>query len=158
LEAELAQLLQADQVAQYLQSVPEFGLKTVAVLRAELGEIKRFHDVDQAVAYVGLDLLVRQSGRWQGQRKLSKRGSGHLRKILYMAAVRSLAHPDSAFRAYYQHLVERGLSKMSALTTVMRKMVRVAYGILKTGTTYDAERVWARAKPQPAPTEVPAGA
>jgi transposase len=132
----------------------------VAVLRAELGDMTRFERSDQAVAYAGLDVTVRQSGKWRGQRKVSKRGSGAVRRILYMAAVHSLTQPASAFRAYYQHLVERGVVKMSALMAVMRKMLGVAYRLLRDGGTYDPTKVWAAPAPPAAPTpqEVPRGA
>ena len=89
-EHELDQLLDRDQGASNLKSTPEFGRKTVAVLRAELGDVTRFQRVDQVVAYAGLDLQVRQSGQWKGQVKLSKRGSGLLRHVLYLAALRSI--------------------------------------------------------------------
>ena len=112
--------MQQDEAAAGLESVPEFGPKTVAVLRAELGDVARFGGSDQAVAYAGLDVTVRQSGKWRGQRKVSKRGSGAVRRALYMAAVHSLTQEDSAFRAYYQHLVERGLPKMSAVMAKAR--------------------------------------
>jgi transposase len=160
LEAEMAALVRQDPAAPALESVPEFGPKTVAVLRAELGDVARFGSSDQAVAYAGLDVTVRQSGKWRGQRKVSKRGSGAVRRVLYMAAVHSLTQPESAFRAYYQHLVERGLPKMSAVMAVMRKMLGVAYRLLRSGGTYDPTKVWAAPAPPAAPTpqEVPLGA
>jgi transposase len=89
LEAEMSALVRQDLAAPALESVPEFGPKTVAVLRAELGAVERFARSDQAVAYAGLDVTVRESGKWRGQRKVSKRGSGAVRRILYMAAVHS---------------------------------------------------------------------
>ena len=48
---------------------------TVAVLQAALGDLDRFARLDQVVAYAGMDLQVRQSSKWKGQTKLSKRGS-----------------------------------------------------------------------------------
>lgn len=36
----------------------------------------RMTRADQVVAYAGLDIAVRQSGKWRGEAKLSKRGSG----------------------------------------------------------------------------------
>jgi hypothetical protein len=152
LEAEIATLLQTDGGAAGLQSVPEFGPRTAAVLRAELGDVARFSRSDQAVAYVGLDIRVRESGKWRGQRKVSKRGSGRVRRALYLAAVHSLTLPDSAFAAYYRHLVGQGVSKMSALMAVMRKMLTVAYRLLKNGGRYDATKVWAAPQPPPAVT------
>jgi len=83
LAKEIEQLISSDPKAKGRPRVQEFGVKTVAVLRAELGDVDRFSRVDQAVAYAGLDLEVKESGKWRGQTKLSKRGSGRLRRILY---------------------------------------------------------------------------
>ena len=141
LESEIDKLLDADKGAKSLQSVPEFGHKTVAVLRAELGDVVRFHRADQVVAYAGLDLEVKESGKWKGQAKLSKRGSGRLRRILYMAAVRCIRLKDSAFGAYYHRLVARGMKGREAMMAVMRKMLIVAYRLLKTGQMYDPTKV-----------------
>ncbi len=94
-EHELDQLLDHDAGVTGLKSTPEFGRKTVAVLRAELGDVTRFQRVDQVAAYAGLDLEVKQSGKWKGQVKLSKRGSGRVRRVLYLAALRSICLPAS---------------------------------------------------------------
>jgi transposase len=78
LQAELEHLLANDPAVKGLQQIPEFGIKTVAVLRAELGEVERFARTDQVIAYAGLDVQIKESGLWKGQAKLSKRGSGRL--------------------------------------------------------------------------------
>ena len=67
LEEEIDKLLSTDPKAKGLCSVPEFGPKTVAVLRAELGDVNRFHRRDQVVAYAGLDIEVKESGKWKGK-------------------------------------------------------------------------------------------
>lgn len=90
LEEEIDRLLDADDGVKGLQSVPEFGRKMMAVLRAKLGDVARFQRADQVVAHAGLDIQVRQSGKWKGEAKLSKRGSGRLRRLLYMTAVRAI--------------------------------------------------------------------
>jgi transposase len=137
LENEIDQLLDTDAGVKGLGSVPEFGHKTVAVLRAELGDVTRFQRADQVVAYAGLDIEVKESGKWKGQARLSKRGSGRLRRILYMAAVRCIRLPGSAFGAYYHRLVARGTQKRDAMMAVMRKMLMVDC------SSYDALRSWA---------------
>lgn len=58
LQAELEQLLANDPVVKGVQQIPEFGIKTVAVLRAELGEVERFARTDQVIAYAGLDVQI----------------------------------------------------------------------------------------------------
>ncbi len=158
LEAQIAKLLESDSEAAGLRSVPEFGPKTVAVLRAELGEVARFERSDQVVAYAGLDLTVRQSGKWRGQAKLSKRGSGLLRRMLYMAALSCLHRKHSVFKDYYEALAARGLCGRKALMAVMRKMLVVAYRLLKSGASFDPARVWAAPPAAATPSEVPSAA
>lgn len=141
LEQEIDQLLSNDSQAKRLLAIAEFGPLTVAVLRAELGDVQRFSRMDQVVAYVGLDIQVKQSGKWKGQSKLSKRGSGRVRRLLYLAALRSLHEKHSPFKDYYQRLVDRGMKKGTALVAVMRKMIIVAVHLLKTQDLYDASKV-----------------
>lgn len=141
IEEQIEHLLLYDPQAKRLQGVPEFGSKTVAVLLAELGDVTRFQRLDQVVAYGGMDIEIKQSGKWQGQAKLSKRGSGLLRRMLYMAAMRCIWLPGSAFGVYYHRLVARGMGKMTALMAVMRKMLVIAASLLRTGKEYDPTRV-----------------
>jgi len=140
LESEIDKLLETDEGVKGLRSVPEFGRKTVAVLRAELGDVTRFQRTDQVVAYAGMDIEVKESGKWKGQAKLSKRGSGRLRRFLYLAAVRCIRRADSAFGAYYHRLLARGMKARDALMAVMRKMLVVAYRLLRTEELYDATK------------------
>ncbi len=105
---------------------------TVAVILAELGDLDRFSHMDQVVAYVGMDLRVKESGKWKGQTKLSKRGSGRVRRSLYLAALRSIRLPTSPFRIYYRRLVDRGMKKGMAVVAVMRKLLIVASHLIQT--------------------------
>ena len=142
LNAEIEQLLNTDPGVKGLQQVPEFGPKTLAVLRAELGDVQRFSRTDEVIAYGGMDIEIKESGLWKGKAKLSKRGSGLLRRMLYMTALRSIHREDSAFGVYYQRLVERGLKTGSALMAVMRKMLAVAAHLLRhEGEEYDPSKV-----------------
>ncbi len=142
LEEELGHLITTDPATKGLRQMPELGPKTVAVLRAELGEVDRFAHTNQAVAYAGMDIEIKESGQWKGKAKLSKRGSGLLRQILFLAALRSIRLEGSAFGAYYHHLLKRGVKKMSAIMAVMRKIVVVATHLMKTGEDYDPSKVW----------------
>src|SRR5207249_2809240 len=138
-------LLTTDPEVKGLQQVPEFGPKTLAVLRAELGDVQRFSRIDEVIAYGGMDIEIKESGLWKGKAKLSKRGSGLLRRVLYMTALRCIHRQDSPFRIYYQRLVQRGLKKGSALMAVMRKLLAVAAHLLMhEGEKYDPSKVCGR--------------
>jgi len=115
-----------------------------------------FSRLDQAVAYVGLDLQVKQSGKWKDQSKLSKCGSGLVRQLRYMAALSCLRRKDSPFRAYYQAMVARGLKGRRAMMAIMRKMLAVAYSLLKSGATYAPLKVWAGSSPLTRPETISA--
>ena len=141
LEEEIEGLLDHDPKSKSVLSIPELGPMTVAVLRAELGDLDRFARLDQVVAYAGMDLQVRQSGKWKGQAKLSKRGSGHLRRALYLAALRSIRLPTSPFGLYYSRLVGRGMKKGMAVVAVMRKLLIVAAHLILTEESYEPGRV-----------------
>ncbi len=60
------------------------------------------------IAYAGLDIQIKESGLWKDQAKLSKRGSGLLRQMLYLAALRSIHLEGSACGGNSRRLVERG--------------------------------------------------
>lgn len=141
LQQQIEALLHQDSKATRMLGIPEFGVMTVAVLRAELGDLARFSRMDQIVAYVGLDLEVKQSGKYKGQTKLSKRGSGRVRRILYLAALRSIHLEASPFGAYYHRLVARGMKKGMAVVAVMRKLLIVAAHLLLTEQVYEPGKV-----------------
>ncbi|HLZ58207.1 MAG TPA: IS110 family transposase [Ktedonosporobacter sp.] len=145
LQQEIERLVGSDPKARSVLEIPELGPMTVAVLRAELGDLDRFAHMDQVVAYVGLDLQVKQSGKWKGQTKLSKRGSGHVRRILYLAALRSIRLPSSPFGIAYHRLVDRGMKKGMAVIAVMRKLLIVTTHLIQTQEDYDAGKVGVQA-------------
>ncbi len=79
LNAEIEHLLNTDPGVKGLQQVPEFGPKTLAVLRGELGDVQRFSRTDEVIASGGMDIQIKESGHRIGKAKLSKRGSGPAR-------------------------------------------------------------------------------
>lgn len=144
-EAQIEQLVESDDHLKGVRGRNALGTITVAVLRAELGDVQRFARMDQIVAYAGLDLRVKQSGKWKGQVKLSKHGSGLLRRMLYLAAWRSIRQPTSPFGEYYQRLVQRGMKKGMAVVAIMRKLWIVAAHLMATQQEHDAGKVGAAA-------------
>ncbi len=144
LQEEIERLVNQDPKAKGVLSITELGPLTVAVVRAELGDLDRTTSMDQVVAYAGLDLRVKESGKWKGQTKLSKRGSGRLRRSLYLAALRSIRLPDSPFGIYYHRLVDRGMKKGMAVVAVMRKLLIVAAHLILTEQVYEPGKVAAK--------------
>lgn len=121
-----------------LQSVPGIGPTVSRRLLATLRS-RDFVSAPQAAAFIGVIPIPWESGTSvRGQPRLSKAGAPKLRRLLYMAAVVSLKYnPDIA--AQYQRLTRRGKSPMSALGAAMRKLVHIAYGVLKHQIPYQPQ-------------------
>jgi transposase len=94
----------------------------------------------QWLAYAGLDISVKQSGKWVGKGKLTKRGNSYLRKRLFMAAWGAVRH-DELFKKYYDHLRnDRHRKYREALTIISKKIVRIMFELAKNNTVYDPDR------------------
>jgi len=98
-----------------------------------------FQSAEQLAAYLGLVPVERQSGTsLLGRPRLSKAGPARIRAVLYMAAIVATQH-NPHLKALYHSLQERGKTKMSALGAVMRKLVHLCFGVLKTRQPYQPD-------------------
>lgn len=93
-----------------------------------------FCNSDAFIAFLGMDVRVRDSGKHTGRRRLTKRGDPELRRLLHLAAMRACR--TLAWKAFYQRYLARGLTKTQALVILARKLARVTFSLLKNGTTY----------------------
>lgn len=121
-----------------LKSIPAVGEKTAQRLLAVLRSWE-FQTADQATAFLGLVPIECQSGSSLHRRpRLSKAGAPRIRAALYMAAVVATRH-NPHIRALYERLLARGKAKMAALGAAMRKLVQLAFGVLKHQQSYQAD-------------------
>ncbi len=128
--------------SELLDSIPGIAETTAAHLLAEITDIKQYRSARQVAAYAGLVPRERQSGSSvRGRTRLSKIGNARLRRALYFPAITAL-RCSPFFQAWAEGLRERGKSKMSVIGAAMRKLVHLAYGVLKTGKPFDPE--WAK--------------
>ncbi len=122
-----------------LDSIPGLGERTTAVLLAFLAEPARFENARQAVAFAGLDPRQHESGSSvKAKPRLSKVGHSFLRKALYMPAMVALYRTEwgALFR---ERLASRGKPPMLIIGAMMRKLVQVSFGVLKSGQTFQPE-------------------
>jgi transposase len=115
-------------------SIPGIGSINALALTAAYhrGE---FTNADAFIAYLGLDVRVRDSGTFKGKRKLTKRGEAELRRLNYCAAKPSRCHPR--FEAYYQSQLAKGLSKTAANVILGRKLARIAFALMRNQQLFD---------------------
>jgi len=120
-----------------LESIPGIGSLTASLLLAEIPDMKRFERAEQVVAFAGLNPRQRRSGSSvRGRSSLSKTGSAILRRILFFPAmVARQCNPLIA--PWCDQLAARGKTKMEVIGAAMRKLLVLAYGVLKSGVPFD---------------------
>lgn len=135
IDAEMAKLLAQSEYS-VITTISGIGPTLGSIIVSEIGDIERFETSSKLVAYAGLDASVKQSGEFNStQNKISKRGSPHLRRALWMAAFMSL-RSDPALYDYYSRLRARGKSHRLATTAVARKLCIIVWAIMKSKQPY----------------------
>jgi transposase len=118
-----------------LTSIPGIGELTAAKLQTL--ELHRFADARAATAFVGLNPMIRTSGKSVHRRpRLSKMGDASWRKCLYLPAV-SAKRWNPIIAEFCARLEERDKSTMAIIGAAMRKLLCLAYGVLKSGKPFD---------------------
>lgn len=124
-----------------LLKVPGIGRVTAAAAVSRL-QAKQFSHPDQFVAYIGLDVAIRQSGKRKGERGLTKEGDAELRRLFYCCAQASLRAKESPFAAQYERELKKGLPPTAALCAVARKMARLCWSLFHHQSQYDPKRIY----------------
>jgi transposase len=120
-----------------LASIPGIGKATIATILAELDDLGKFKHVRELVAFIGLAPKETLSGSSiKGKPRLCKTGHARLRKALYMPALVSIQY-NPLMIAFYQRLKEKGKNGKVIVCAIMRKLVHIIFGVLKSGKKYD---------------------
>lgn len=131
------------QQADLLRSIPGLGDLTIGKLLAECRDIRAFTNVRQLVAFVGLNPRQHVSGTSIHKRPtISRTGSSSLRAALFMPALTAMRF-NPLLRAFADRLRTRGLAGKAIVVAVMRKLLHLVYGVLKSGHPFDPH--WATA-------------
>jgi transposase len=123
-----------------LISIPGIGEHTVAILLAYYAHPEHFHNARQAAAFAGIDPRQHESGSSvHGKPRLSKIGHAFLRKSLYMPAMATL-YKTAWGQRFRQRLAAAGKAPKLIIGAMMRKLIHVAFGVLKSGKPFDPAR------------------
>lgn len=120
-----------------------FGFLTAVVVLSEMPDIDLFDTAESWASCAGLYPRRRQSGQWIGVSFMCRQGNAHVRRILYMGVTQAMKfHPG--VKAMAERLKAKGKKPKQIRVACMRKMLLIAYGILKAirqgRTPYYAEK------------------
>ena len=145
--------LKAD--AKTLDSIYGIGWISAVDIVAELGDLRHFGHGRQLTAFAGLSPRNFDSGQSvHKQPRMCKRGSSHVRRILFMPSL-AVIRGDSDLADLYRRLLKAGKKKKSALGAVMRKLLTVMRAILISGKKYQSHFTKTCGKPVQNPVNIP---
>ena len=135
LDRRIERIADLDNQAKLFLSIPGVGKLTALFLSVELGDITRFHNPKQLVAYVGLCPSVRQSGGKTRYGHLAKTGNPLVRWTLVETAHRAV-RVDPFLKGVLVRLTTRTGSKKKAIVAVARRIVTSMYYMIQRHQVY----------------------
>ena len=119
-----------------LQTIPGIGSRTAHLLLSEI-EFERYSSARSIAAQAGVTPRKRQSGTSLKQTNLSKLGNARLRKALYFPAIVARQH-NEIIKEFAKRLKSRGKTPMQIVCAAMRKLLHIAFGVLKHNRAFDS--------------------
>lgn len=119
-----------------LQTIPGIGEKTSNLLLGEI-EFSRYKSAREIAALSGVTPKKAESGTSLNQTKLSKMGNGRIRKGLYFPAIVALQY-NEIIKEFANRLKQRGKTPMQIVCASMRKLLHIAFGVLKNNKPFDS--------------------
>jgi transposase len=123
--------------------LPWMGCNTAAAI-ATMADPLQYSNPAQLEKACGLNMREKSSGQHAGKLRITKRGPGRVRQVLYLFALR-LIQESPAVRAWYMarktYAKDKEHSNMRALVAVMRKLVRAAFHVAR-GERFDPSKLF----------------
>lgn len=116
-----------------LRTIPGIGKKTSVMLLSEV-EFDRYDSARSVAAYAGATPAKQDSGK-QNKTRLSRVGAVRIRKRMYFPAIVALTH-NPTISEFASRLSNRGKGKMQIVCAAIRKLLHIAYGVLKHRTPF----------------------
>ena len=139
-EQQIAELIakrpELKQKMQALISVPGIAETTAAMLITELPELGELNR-RQIAALTGVAPINRDSGNFRGKR-MTGGGRRGVRTRLYMPTVVA-CHHNPVIMPFYERLVSKGKTKMTALVAAMRKLLTIINTMIAKGESWNPQ-------------------
>ena len=118
-----------------ITTIPGISFITAVTIIAETQGFENITSLKQLWSFAGYDVLQRQSGKYQGRTRISKKGNRHIRRAMYMPALSATQH-SKTYSRFYNRLNERKEKKKISLTAVQRKLLGLIYTLWKNDTEF----------------------
>lgn len=119
-----------------LCSIKGMGKANATTLLCFFEDIDRFDDASSMAAFFGVQPRVKKSGDGTVKIGMSKQGNRLVRREVYLLAFRTLNY-EPYLKSIYAKFRKQGMAHDEALGVIMHKLIRIMYGMLKSGTAFD---------------------
>ena len=140
-ERKLNQIARADERVQRLQQIDGVGRVTAEAIVCAIDDASRFKNARQVSAYAGLVPRQYQSGETDRRGRITKRGSRLLRTLLVECAWCSLRYNEWSQITYARIHGGKKVRRKKAAVALARKILVVAWAMLRDESDYDQERL-----------------
>jgi transposase len=143
LDKELTELSKKDARVELLKTMPSVGPIAAMTLVAAIDRVERFRSSRELVSYSGLAPIVRQSGERTSYGPISREGRKEIRGV-WVQIAHLVGHSDKGnakpLRRWFLKVARRR-GKKTALIALTRRLLTVAFFMLRTGEVFDASRL-----------------
>ena len=126
----LAQVKTICKNVELLQTIPGVGPHSASLIMAEIGDVRHFKNKKALVAFAGVDAPPFQSGTFESKsRHVSKRGSPHLRRTLFIisSVILQLSHEDNPVFCFMDKKRSEGKHFYVYMVAGAAKFLRIYY-------------------------------
>jgi len=125
-----------------VQTITGIGFETSVILASETNGFALFKSIRQLISYAGLDVEFKESGKFKGRTRITKKGNARIRQALFMPAMSAVRH-NGSIKALHERICERNPDiKRKGIIAGMRKLLIFAFVIWKKDVEYDRNYVW----------------
>lgn len=139
-EQDIKQLIESDEIlsekVERVLTIPGIRITTLAPIIAETNGFAAIQNIKQLTCYAGYDIRIRESGKWKGHNKISKKGNSYIRAALFFPACTAAVH-NKPLKQSYDRIKEKKKIPMVANTAVQRKLLALIYTLWKNDTEFD---------------------
>jgi len=132
-----------DKGIELLESIPSVGRLSSRVILSALDDVGRFDSKKCVAKYGALTPRIYQSGGITHVGRINRDGRQEVRRVLLQCAhviVRMRSYGSRPLREFFERIMKRRGKKI-AIVAVARKLLTIAYGVLKNKTAYDPLRL-----------------
>ncbi len=117
-------------------TIPGVSFITAVTIAAETQGFDNFTSSRQLSSFAGYDIQLKESGKFKGKTRISKKGNSHIRRAMYMPSLSTIGHSQT-YKKIYNKLYEKKENGLIAGTAIQRRLLNLIYTLWKNDTEFD---------------------